>query len=693
MWIYVPDCEPCRSVQEAAGLKRASSWPFPALERCAGLSGKLSVRQSWYRAWKRDSWLRHLCGVISEPSTASHGVERWISSLRATHASHLAKRVQGAVRTILDTCGPTFIELSRRYVLPLSFWKTSQGTLDLGLEPSSEISNLQATELRRLSSQRRKWAQAINGNGCLSLAAWRTPCSQGSTKTDESLGQVDLDGQVSNWPTPDGGMSNEDKTGKVGGAGGGEFAKQANQWATPRGMDRAPSNVEMENGDPKHRLECQVQLWPNPRAEDSESAGRRHGRDVDDTLMAKSRSWASSTARVVKGGGPTTERKDGKSRLDMLDYQTEQWVAPSAWPTATAGDANASRNKTSDRQPDSDHHDGTTLTDACRSFPPVPTKLSDGPKSSQSGQNSRQQWSTPQSMDSANIPNGNKAERQKKGGCRNLSQDVAKGKKRLNPMFVRWLMGWPLTEPLDGTGFEPWGMESCPCKLPTASVCLYHASQTSRNRSEAVPPVRCELHEKAPPATELVEDGPLLLNGLCSTIEKAEDGELQAVRDGVPSLQSGETDAAPVLLPPVRQSGEQEARQRDQEPIPANEKQGQEGVGTPPCDGTGDRPTLGINGIRPPRRREQTEQRSRQSSDHQPSETRPTSPSQIPVDQDVHHLRNGVHATQNQAETPEDVPCSEMRECCNPTRQKWVAYRRVMRSAYLQLVCSHERDH
>ncbi|MET1083779.1 MAG: hypothetical protein ABWY12_12140 [Burkholderiales bacterium] len=34
--------------------------------------------------------------------------------------------------------------------------------------------------------------------------------------------------------------------------------------------------------------------------------------------------WASPCARDYRGSGPTTVRQDGKSRMDMLDYQAEQ---------------------------------------------------------------------------------------------------------------------------------------------------------------------------------------------------------------------------------------------------------------------------------------------------------------------------------------------------------------------------------
>ena len=66
-------------------------------------------------------------------------------------------------------------------------------------------------------------------------------------------------------------------------------------------------------------------------------------------------------------------------------------------------------------------------------------------------------WPTPQSMDAANIPNGNRENRLKKGDCRNLVQEVGG---QLNPEFVTWLMGlpqgWTALEPLVPESWRRW---------------------------------------------------------------------------------------------------------------------------------------------------------------------------------------------------------------------------------------------
>jgi hypothetical protein len=48
---------------------------------------------------------------------------------------------------------------------------------------------------------------------------------------------------------------------------------------------------------------------------------------------------------------------------------------------------------------------------------------------------------TPQAFDANEVPNGNAEERRKKGGCRDLSQEVSGS---LNPQWVEWLQGFPV---------------------------------------------------------------------------------------------------------------------------------------------------------------------------------------------------------------------------------------------------------
>jgi hypothetical protein len=76
--------------------------------------------------------------------------------------------------------------------------------------------------------------------------------------------------------------------------------------------------------------------WPTPTATEAGKIGNRpnygqtglsnHPAIVgypEREKMEKSKAWPTPTRRDCKGGGPTIMRKDGKSRLDHLDYLAE----------------------------------------------------------------------------------------------------------------------------------------------------------------------------------------------------------------------------------------------------------------------------------------------------------------------------------------------------------------------------------
>lgn len=94
---------------------------------------------------------------------------------------------------------------------------------------------------------------------------------KGFELTDCHYKPHDLVSQTDSWKTPHG-MSNRDFRGKVGGCGGGEFAKQANQWQTP-----ATDSFRSRGGDRKDEqgLDQQARMFPTPRTTDAKTGTRR----------------------------------------------------------------------------------------------------------------------------------------------------------------------------------------------------------------------------------------------------------------------------------------------------------------------------------------------------------------------------------------------------------------------------------
>lgn len=158
----------------------------------------------------------------------------------------------------------------------------------------------------------------------------------------------------------------------------------APMWTTPQTHDSAGGSPErVRRHGTEHgcaNLADDVTLWPTPIAQDTENLDpqeflRRKGRQPDGAITSlnivanlwqtpatdsfRSRGgerkeemgldqqarmifnaaedWATPSTRMYKGSGETIVRQDGKSRLDMLDYQAEQGFSLPALPTETHG--------------------------------------------------------------------------------------------------------------------------------------------------------------------------------------------------------------------------------------------------------------------------------------------------------------------------------------------------------------------
>jgi hypothetical protein len=205
-------------------------------------------------------------------------------------------------------------------------------------------------------------------------------------------------------------------------------------------------------------LAVKVQAWPSPRSEDGESCGNHPG--VIDSLTGATKNWATPNAHDGRRPGSDATSTQGAN----LKRDAEIWQTPASdsfrsrggdrkdemgldqqaryFPTPTAGDAKSSRAQGYSTA--SGRHSGTTLTDAvCRSLPAQ--VIPDGLTSCEKGRTSRQLWQTPK--DIATGAN------QRRGGNRSdellltgqAAELVGNQKSRLNPRFVEWLMGFPIS--------------------------------------------------------------------------------------------------------------------------------------------------------------------------------------------------------------------------------------------------------
>lgn len=293
MWLYVPSPASSCSAEPACS---ASDSPAPlpdsvsAIAQCATLNGKLSPPASWRRAWTRATWIKRLSGLMSQPSTLQRGVDAWIASLpvsrvktcpllavapdwMASAAAYSTKSCASPAIAVRDSC----------------FWRTSQASLlpppPLWTKPRAGLKNAPPPV---------SWGNwPIAGgmrNGCIyERPTWVPP-------TAESAGSALL----GTWLTPHG-MSGMDSTGRLGA--GGEFAKQATNWATPRATDGEKGGPHCRGGRGDPILAGQAVQWATPNAHD----GRRPGTDLKSTqganLNRDAATWVTPTSRMWRGGG------------------------------------------------------------------------------------------------------------------------------------------------------------------------------------------------------------------------------------------------------------------------------------------------------------------------------------------------------------------------------------------------------
>lgn len=206
------------------------------------------------------------------------------------------------------------------------------------------------------------------------------------------------------------------------------LAAQATAWNTPRVSTGEYTRDRGAKGAERPTLEGQAAIWPTPMAGTPAQKGYNAAGNNDFTRKADvlaeavmASVWPTASARDWKGSSEASvTRADGKSRLDLLDYRAERGFTRPDLPTWDGGLTYLSHRQTSRR----------LLRSATSHL--SPGKL--------------RQWL-------------------KRGWWR---------KRRLNPLFVEWLMAWPSGHALcacSATAFTLWqrDMRGALSALPTAS--------------------------------------------------------------------------------------------------------------------------------------------------------------------------------------------------------------------------------
>lgn len=238
-WLYLPGSVASNS---------DCTEPSPDTELSVTSSGTPTLRRLSWPGWERRSWVQLLSGTTYPPSTASRGLESWISSLAASRAKTSALREPEPVSTESGrVSGPSTRESFARYD-PASFsWKTSQLSLLEDSTVSSATWPKAGTMRNGICSERSRSARrtAVKGSS-YSRNEYPTP-SATPYGTSQNEGQVahkrptagtpSLETWAKNWPTAG---ANDWKGSYQPGQRRGQLDEAAEQkWATPTAGDAA----------------------------------------------------------------------------------------------------------------------------------------------------------------------------------------------------------------------------------------------------------------------------------------------------------------------------------------------------------------------------------------------------------------------------------------------------------------------
>jgi hypothetical protein len=391
-WLYVPGGE---------GWNLGSPSPSETPTAPSVLSnGKSMPPASWSRAWKKGGYIRLLSGTTLRPSTADAGVDAWISSLRDSPVSPSAQPGSARPTTIADTSGRMSGGLSTGRDRLSSFWRTSQPLFppdrqmgDPLIWWSEQSWKDWVTELRRRSSAHRMWGHHISGSGSLS---WPTIAARDYRTPNRNGNQVDqLPNFVDQWATPvtvTGGPAGQGPNGTSRDR---DLQREAAQWASPTQHDgrRPGSDATSTQGA---NLKRDAEQWATPQAGNSKGGGVTQARD----LARESRFWQTPGTDSFRSRGGDRKHEMG---LDQ-EARAQAWPTPSVLQQEESVESWTARRAREKAKGRNGNGFGEPLDMLAQRFHLDPETNGPGPPSSQSAPNSH---------------------------------------RRLNPLFVEWLMGWP----------------------------------------------------------------------------------------------------------------------------------------------------------------------------------------------------------------------------------------------------------
>ena len=340
-WLYLPG--------EAAGCSVAGCSDG---ERCATSKTTDTVSMCSRLGLETDTSMMPPSGTIYAPSMGSPGLDWWMSSLRASRASHLVEPENNSESSIPEICGQTPFASFERSDRNGSYWKMCQGFFPSLISGEYLQTWPKAgTIANGIAFRRRSWVRRIAGIG---YGLWPTPtASRGDYQYSHGKAVPTLSGAVK-FPTPTAADTGRFNTSESAGAAQRPtlvMMERRGLWPTPRGSEGenrqrrlTPSQMAGRHG---LSLAAAVNWWPTPttpRPHDSENTVGRFlpsQRQKDLTWavanyptptagMARSTVTSAKAKRLYAAGPTLTEVIRESSPGGQLNPNWVEWLM--GWP-------------------------------------------------------------------------------------------------------------------------------------------------------------------------------------------------------------------------------------------------------------------------------------------------------------------------------------------------------------------------
>ena len=272
MWLYVP----------SLSLPDAEAWTSPSDSQLQTISQSATWRTkslrpaSWRRVLRMEASLRHLSGLISDPSAAQRGVDTWISSLADSlvpTSPSLASRPESMENT--PACG---LSTSESFAKCNPDGSLSRTFRQLSLIPQEEL-----------------YSEGLPSAGSM---------RSGELFERPTLARHTSGKDASSWPSPDAALMND----------GADPERHALR------VERLKSSRINGNGAGTP-LAMKAQMWPTASSEDAECAGNHPG--ATDSLTGATKEWRTPNTRDHHAQGPRTNHPQRQTTLvDQVQWQT-----------------------------------------------------------------------------------------------------------------------------------------------------------------------------------------------------------------------------------------------------------------------------------------------------------------------------------------------------------------------------------